>query len=501
MAGTATPEQTEQWLAARQAFPEVAQMADQRTAWFLGGLALQGEVSVERVTDPSNESTLMAAVQLAALGDKQSEQVVFNNVSSDVVERMQRVAAQTKIKLQITGNEFRQEQRSLIDVNQNTFLHTVLNAEMFGRATSQLKNGHLFNGLLEAGVFEKYDALVFEPCSTDEQTKRDYNFFQDTDSMSVQLLKVEGHGAVLETALVAGKKTPDSPRHDMEMIKVLAESKQLELVPTEVNGMVQYVMLLPKKDTPRNIEDVVAECDDITGTFYGQAKPRQDYREYAKQCYELNESFNDIVETITATLLNEAHAFTSPIEVIHRLDYLSGRLCVRRARTDKRIDLMVFGAEAAMHIDEARAFYEAGDVERGNQAMQKAHQADTSGSCPLFKELSSMRSKDDGSGNSEEEKSEAKWMNCPHCEARVFADPCAKILKCWDCKAAVIHGVTIAGDGGSKKRNAEKAKHRAEQKEARVPEVLASVTSLEDRRRSVELASHVAKEDSTMRVA
>lgn len=458
MAGTATPEQTEQWLAARQAFPEVAQMADQRTAWFLGGLALQGEVSVERVTDPSNESTLMAAVQLAALGDKQSEQVVFNNVSTDVVERMQRFAAQTKIKLQVKSGEFRQEQRRLIDVNQNTFLHTVLNAEMFGRATSQLKNGHLFNGLLEVGVFKNYDALVFEPCSTDEQTKRDYNFFQEADTMSVQLLKVEGEEAFLETALVAGKKTPESPRHDMEMIKELAARKQIELVPTEINGMVQFVMLLPKQEMPRTIEDIVAECDDITGTFYGQDKPRQDYHEYAQQCYELNESFNDIVEKITATLLSEAHAFTSPIEVIHRLDYLSGRLCVRRARTDKRIDVRVFGAEAAWHINQARAFYEAGDYEKGNQSMQAAQKADTSGSCPLFKELVNTSTGNDGSGNSEEEKSEAKWMNCPHCEARVFADPCAKILKCWDCKAAVIHGVTIAGDGGSKKRKADKAK-------------------------------------------
>jgi len=126
----------------------------------------------------------------------------------------------------------------------------------------------------------------------------------------------------------------------------------------------------------------------------------------------------------------------------------------------------VFGAEAAKHIDEARAFYEAGDYERANQSMKAAQKADTSGSCPLFKELTSLSSNDNDPNTNEEEKSEAKWMNCPHCEARVFADPCAKILKCWDCKAAVIHGVTIAGDGGSKKRKAEKAKQRVEQKEA-----------------------------------
>jgi DNA-directed RNA polymerase subunit RPC12/RpoP len=57
-------------------------------------------------------------------------------------------------------------------------------------------------------------------------------------------------------------------------------------------------------------------------------------------------------------------------------------------------------------------------------------------------------------------------MSCPHCSAKVFADPCASVLSCWDCKAKVINGVTFKGNGGSKKRKAEKAKRQAEQKEA-----------------------------------
>lgn len=61
-----------------------------------------------------------------------------------------------------------------------------------------------------------------------------------------------------------------------------------------------------------------------------------------------------------------------------------------------------------------------------------------------------------------DESSGKKWMNCPFCEAKVFDDPCAKILCCRDCKAKVVNGrVVDKGDGGHKvraKRETEKRK-------------------------------------------
>jgi hypothetical protein len=77
--------------------------------------------------------------------------------------------------------------------------------------------------------------------------------------------------------------------------------------------------------------------------------------------------------------------------------------------------------------------------------------------------------KDDGGGEdsagmedkpgSEDGPSKKKTMHCPFCSAKVYDDPCAKVLQCGDCKAKVVNGrVVYEGDGGSKTR----ASHRAE---------------------------------------
>lgn len=61
-----------------------------------------------------------------------------------------------------------------------------------------------------------------------------------------------------------------------------------------------------------------------------------------------------------------------------------------------------------------------------------------------------------GYGN-QSESSEAstgkKHMSCPFCTAKVYDDPCARVLKCYDCKAKVVDGQVVSkGDGGSKAR-------------------------------------------------
>lgn len=52
-----------------------------------------------------------------------------------------------------------------------------------------------------------------------------------------------------------------------------------------------------------------------------------------------------------------------------------------------------------------------------------------------------------------------RWMSCPHCKARVFDDPCAKVMSCRDCNALVVNGkVKSTGNGGSRKRRADAPK-------------------------------------------
>jgi hypothetical protein len=95
-----------------------------------------------------------------------------------------------------------------------------------------------------------------------------------------------------------------------------------------------------------------------------------------------------------------------------------------------------------------------GETERARSSLLLAKQTANSGSCPLFKGSPLETSSSDDNNDSQKESSSKKWMKCPHCDAKVFADPCASMLSCWDCHAKVINGVTYKGNGGSKARAA-----------------------------------------------
>ncbi|MDB5163571.1 MAG: hypothetical protein JWS12_188 [Candidatus Saccharibacteria bacterium] len=449
-----------QWLLAEQAYPELDRRANEQTARQLGSLALAREVRIENIEQVPNESTLLAAIQLGALGDETSRRVVRTNVATDIAERLFKAGHQTKIWLEFSGGRLLQDGRQLIDIHKNTLQFATLNPVMERRAKTELKNALLFQELLAAGALDEYDIVVFSPCPEDVATKKAYGFFADTDSCSIQMLRKTPQGIMLETALVAGKRNPTAARHDIAAIQAIAKQNNLNLSSSDGDGMLNHVLLVPRQATPRGVSDVVAQFDQAAGgTFYGQAKPRQNYEQFAKECQVRNDSFVDTVEQITAQLLKEAHAFTSPMEVLERLDYLSERFSVARAKSDLSIDAAVFGDVSARHIVLARRHYQNGDYDQANKEMQQAKNTANSTSCPLFKEADGDKS--DATKN--DEKSGKKWMSCPYCQAKVFDDPCAQVLACWDCKAIVVNGrVKYKGDGGSQKRQAEQAKHKHE---------------------------------------
>ncbi|HSX30366.1 MAG TPA: hypothetical protein VLE99_00410 [Candidatus Saccharimonadales bacterium] len=64
--------------------------------------------------------------------------------------------------------------------------------------------------------------------------------------------------------------------------------------------------------------------------------------------------------------------------------------------------------------------------------------------------------------NADEGPSVKKFMSCPFCNTLLFDDPCARFLRCGDCRAKVKDGqVTSTGNGGTKARL---AKHWAEER-------------------------------------
>jgi hypothetical protein len=493
----------ETWKIVQHDYPEIHNQAEHKKTAFLGSLALHAEVAITARENDSNDTTLLAALQLATLGDKPSDEVVETNVSSDVAERLYKAGHQTKVKLQYIDGWLTQNNRRLVNIHRNTLEHTVLIPEMHKRTTHELGNGFVFQELAAAGVFEEYNALVCSTSSTKltQQEKKDYNFFTDTETSSLQLLRADDDDFTLETALVAGKKTPDSPRHDIPVLRQMAERHDAVIDTEDGTDFLQYIVLIPKAELPNGISDIVREYDDLAGgTFYGQAKPRQNYIEYAQFCEAREAAFAETVQNIKQHLLAEASTFKTPLEAVMRLDKLSERFCVTYAVHNDDVNEAVFGATAAVHIQEARFFIERGEYERAETSMHKAQQTAVSGSCPLFKGTDRGNPDAEGGQANNEESSGKEWMNCPFCTAKVFDDPCAKILKCWDCKAAVVNGRVVSkGDGGSKARaaarEAERKAHEAEmakQVDDTFPEVDVAAIEAEEKARASSNAAQLA---------
>jgi hypothetical protein len=448
--------QTESWQRVDIAYAEFVPQVEERLARTMGAIALAEVVEVCSVEE-QNPSTLLAGLQEAALGDAASKAMVDKNVATDVSERLFKIGRGGKpIELDISAdNRILQHGRHVVDIQANTFKHTRLNEVMQRRSKAEMRNLLFVEALLPTGVLDDHAVLTWSPATQDEVTKEKYNFFVDTDSCSVQLLSKIGDKMELQTALVAGKKHASAPRHDLQAIQTIADEESLDLIASDADEVVQYMMLVPKSLVPDGINDVVQRYDEtVGGVFYGQESTRSDYQDFARECVEREAAFSGIVSKISDQLIREAHLFKTPFDAIKRLDELSEQYCVVQATEDVSLDAAVFGLQAAVHIEEARRALANGDEIAASQAIEQAQKTATSGSCPLDKSMinSGDKDKDDSSDGKK------KWMNCPHCKAKVYDDPCASVLACGGCRAMVVHGHVVSkGNTARKAKKAEAA--------------------------------------------
>lgn len=446
----------ETWQRVDEACPEIHEDAWQRTANLLGSLAVGPEIRMETIQALDSSSTMMISAQRAKY-DPESRSQVKLNTKKEVIERLYKAGRVSKTKLRyVPGVGIVQDGRALTEITANSHRFSPLEGEMKLRATYEQKNAEVFNQLALEGVLDTHDALVVSLASRNKKVIKDYGVSEKYMTGSFQLMSKSGNDIKLDTALVAGKKTEFSECHDIDAIKQLAKYHGVPIDFDDPADLLDVVILVPKGELPNGVIDFVKQFDDFAGgTFFGQALPRQNYVSYAET--QQNQNFDDIVDKISSQLIKEAHLFAHPMQAIRRLGELADYHTVVYAVDNRAIDVAIFGMESALLIAQAREASATGDTSKAERLINKAHEKSTNSSCPVLKE-GEKPGEDSGDGG--EEKSEKKWMNCPHCKAKVFDDPCAKVLSCWDCKAMVVNGSVISkGNGGSRKRK-EKARER-----------------------------------------
>ncbi len=376
------------WRDARESYPLAAEIARSRRVQAVGSLAVRASTERLPAVEASADSTLLQALKEARSGDAPARQTIETNVQTAAAEILYKAGHQSQVALDFDGRQLTQSGRSLADIQANTLRYSTLNRIMRERSENELENALLFEELLAEGVLDDHDAVVFSLAPQDTRTKRDFGFFEETDTCSIQLLRrTAGREVILETALVAGKVSKHAPRHDLSAVERLAREHGSDIALDDSEASLRHVLLIPKDDIPRGVSDVVKRYDEAAGgTFYGQASGDDavDYEAYAQQCEDKNSSLSDTVAQVSQALLDESHTFDTPTAAIKRLHKLTEQALVRSAVADEGIDARVFGQTSAEYIASARALREAGDMGASIDMQNRAIVSAVSSSCPLF---------------------------------------------------------------------------------------------------------------------
>jgi hypothetical protein len=172
---------------------------------------------------------------------------------------------------------------------------------------------------------------------------------------------------------------------------------------------------------PNGVADLVPLYDRQFGTFFGQDVEQDDYLAHIERCQQQFDELEPIVQRIVGRVLARSDTIQTPTQATRALDQESQWCLVDQASADDRINPRVFGAEAAGHIEEARALLAQGDLERFMAARMLAQQTARSYACPA--ETSEENGEEGAAGAGKktyDSKGDCEFMSkeCPKCHKK-----------------------------------------------------------------------------------
>lgn len=400
-----------------------------------GAVALDSVVEVEAVPETI---TLMDAIQQAANGDEEARRMVAMNVRTEAIEISYKAGfvMQTELAVDEQGQTL-QFGQTAEDMNINSLLFASDHPIIQPRSEAETRNSMRIEDVRRQGLLDKYSFVVFSPCAeaSDEELST-LGFFAETKSMAIQVTRQKEDGTLsLESAFVAGVVDRDAPRHDRQALTILGHELGVEYGNATDAGIIDNPVLIHNSLLQNGVIDIVQRLDDITThvtgteTFYGQAKPKQDYLKHKQVCQTRTEELESRVQAAVNNLIEEAATIKNPVEATWRLHKLTEAQMVHEAFNDKTIDARVFGAAAAFHIEQARMYHQEGDTQSVQTALKQATNAARSSSCPSA--MKKNNESPDGSPDQDEienteegvckEVKDGETVKCPSCKKMVRA--------------------------------------------------------------------------------
>lgn len=387
-------------------------------------------------------ANLMEAIHAAKDGDHKARLMIETNVRTDVVERTIKTGHITSVDLELDEQgRIMQFGQTMQNIYANTLAATPSDCKMQPRNKAEALNGIRLEQLNRQGMLDDYNFVVFSMAADDmsEAEIKKAGFFTDTMSVSVQVTTARDDGLVTETAFVSGKDNKTGQRHDKTTVKEVGRRLGVDFTDKTATEIIATPVLVHKSLMPNGVIDVVELYDECVGdAFFGEHRPKQDYKSYKQQCEFREKGFRAKVDSITNELIDEAHNIWSPKQATKKLHKISEKHMVEHAINDETIDALVFGEEAALHIEEARIAQKEGRNTDVARHLQVAEKTAKSSSCP-----SSASSDEEESAPNKLKKKER--MTCPFCkDPNQYGDPCSPNQHCTNCKATVKGGKVVS---------------------------------------------------------
>lgn len=372
---------------------QTERLAQSRAAKLIGWAAVRGAVELPATSETSTTS-LLDALRLARGGDPVARRLVETNVRTDMVERSIKAGHIMEVELDVDADgHVSQYGQTNEAIQANSLRFAGKNLQMRERTEAETRNMYRIEQLLQHGMLDDYVFVVFSRAADNmtEQAARKAQFFTDTMSMAIQVVSLSkkaktaagkyGRKLTIESGFVAGKKTRFSPRHDAAALAGVGEKMSIDTTGTATQ-LLDKPKLIHKSLLPNGVVDLVRFYDAGHGTFFGQNKPLQDYLKFREQCRQREADMEPMVQLVVDQLIAESHDMLKPTDATRRLNDLSEEQLVRRAVTDKSIDVRVFGKAAAVNLLAARQAYADGDYRAAFNYTDNAVFLADSSSCP-----------------------------------------------------------------------------------------------------------------------
>ncbi len=406
-----------------------------------GSAALGGQVIIERVSQETVASgaltCLMDAIHRAARGDQVAIELIGANAGTDMIERTMKAGVVMRSEIaQDENGDLQQHGQTLESVHGNTLRFAAATPEMYVRAGAETRNCFRLKDVHRQGLLEEYYFVVFSRCEVymSEHALIDAGFFPDTMSCAIQVTAAADGGLAMESAFVAGAIRPEAERHDEQTIERLGAALGVDYAGKSPAEIIDMPLLVHKSLMPNGVTDLVRLYDQQAGgTFFGEAKPPQDYRQYVALCKQRESALAPTARLIVKQLIAEANTITSPGAAVQRLHALSEQYMVKHSVADTTINPQVFGPVAAGYIEQARLHSHLGNEDLAAAALGRAQQTAKSSSCPsALKQAAGDGEVLDEAVTSESTESKEGKIKCIKCREQVDKKDVVK-AKSWCC--------------------------------------------------------------------